>query len=464
MADYNFTVKNHYQPFSMQEMLTPFLMYNDAYEKVDEAYTELQRKADVFSNLAKSLPGQSKASEIYNGYANDLRAQAEDLAKNGLSMNNRRALSSLKRRYEGEIGRLDRANTTFQEVLKARRAAQEQGLPMLYATNNLTIDSFLDNETPNMFGINSNELYTRGANIGKNLSSRNFSTREESILGGYYYDFINSAGVKDAAGFVKSDVVQQYIDRVLQERGVAGNLSGEDYMRARQSLENGIYEGIVYTESHTPQRNLDKMTPDQIDTMKRGWASLDLQRQQMALSERDKYNERIADGYILDKNGFIVDWDPSRSLSVKRAAAIKAASSGKGGSSGESGGSGGTMHEPQLKKAIRLSWKGNNPKDTNGEADDDMNPPQVLPDDIEEYAGEGTPYEKLPTYVRKKVDNIIGRGDPSIYTFYYKPFKKGFINDDETVVDIVPTHLVVDDADADIFSVINQNALPNGTK
>ena len=138
-TDYSYVIDSSFQPFSMQEMLTPFVMYKDAYEKDDEAYNELSQKAGDFKYLADTLPEGSKAKAIYEGYANELQSQADDFSRNGLSMSNRRALSNLKRRYSSEIGRLEKANAAMEEERKLRRANKDTS--MLYATDNLNIDS-----------------------------------------------------------------------------------------------------------------------------------------------------------------------------------------------------------------------------------------------------------------------------------------------------------------------------------
>ena len=114
-GNYSYVVDSTFQPFNMQEMLVPFSAYKDAFEKSEEQYDTLSQGADKFKYLSDTLPEGSKARQIYEGYANDLRAQAEDLAHNGLTMGNRRALTSLKRRYQGEMGRILQADEAMRE-------------------------------------------------------------------------------------------------------------------------------------------------------------------------------------------------------------------------------------------------------------------------------------------------------------------------------------------------------------
>lgn len=266
MANYDFVVNSHFTPFTMQEMLVPFAAYKEAFDKTEEAYTKLS-EADNFKYLSRTLPEGSKAREIYEGYAKELTKQAEDFAHNGLTMNNRSALTSLKRRYTGEIGSLIKADEAMKEEKKLRQTLNAQDSSRLYATDNLNIDDFLDGGNPNLYSVSGNELYTRGAAAGKAASSRAFNVNgTQKTLGGYYLDFAQSVGydankmrrfVEDISSIPE---LAAQIDNILIERGVYKNLTGESLKRARQSVINGMIDGAVYTETHNPQRNLGVLT------------------------------------------------------------------------------------------------------------------------------------------------------------------------------------------------------------
>lgn len=274
MPDYSFVVSPSFNPFSMQEMLVPFSAYKDAFEKSEEQYDTLTQGADKFKYLSETLPEGSKARQIYEGYANDLRTQAEDLAHNGLTMGNRRALTSLKRRYQGEMGRILQADEAMREEKKLRQSLGAQDTSLLYANDNLNIDDFLDGNTPNLYRISGNELYTRGAAAGKAASSRIFSAGDAgSTLNGYYRDYVQKMGYspetirKFYEDMSTIPELQRAADAILEERGVNENLSGYNLRRARQSVINGMIDGAVYQENHSPQRDLgvlDAATSEQL--------------------------------------------------------------------------------------------------------------------------------------------------------------------------------------------------------
>lgn len=267
MSNYSFVVDSTFSPFSMQEMLVPFTAYKDAFEKTEEAYNDLSDKSDKFKYLSETLPEGSKARQIYEGYANELQKQAKDLAHNGLTMGNRRSLTSLKRRYQGEIGRLSQADEAMREEKKLRQSLNAQDSSRLYATDNLSIDDFLDGNNPNLYSISGNELYTRGAAAGKAASSRVFSAGDAgSTLNGYYRDYVQKLGYsrETIQKFYKDmstiPELQMAADAILEERGVNQNLTGTNLQRARQSVINGMIDGAVYQENHSPQRDLGVLT------------------------------------------------------------------------------------------------------------------------------------------------------------------------------------------------------------
>ena len=284
--NYSFVIDSSFQPFTMQEMLVPFTAYKDAYEKTEEAYIDLSEKADKFKYLADTLDPDSKAAQIYNGYANDLKAQAEDLAHNGLSMGNRRALTNMRRRYQGEIGRLVEADTALQKEKELRRQMATKDPTMLYATDNLNIDSYLDNNTPNLYSVSGNDLYARGAAAGKAASARIYSDPQVRALDKYYNEYFSTEGYSP-------EKMQEFRDNLaaipeLQKAAmdiVKANRVGElgegsaNYNAALQQIINGIADGAIYQRQNNMQRNLGQLTAAEAASDARSREQLSIQRE-----------------------------------------------------------------------------------------------------------------------------------------------------------------------------------------
>lgn len=292
MANYTYVVDSSYQPFSLQEMLVPFNAYKEAYEKSEEAYDKLS-EADDFKYLSKTLPEGSAARALYEGYANDLHTQAEDLAQNGLTMGNRKALTSLKRRYRGEIGQLTKADEALKEEKKLRQTLNAQDSSRLYAVDNLSIDDFLEGKNPNLYSISGKELYARGAQAAKAYSSRLFNTSEgPKTLGGYYIDWIQRNGIspESIAAFRENmkSIPEMYnaYKSILKETGVDKNLSGYSLERAEASVLNGMTDGFVYQETHSPQRDLGVLSEQEKEDLELKKKQVDIAQQELDLKKQ----------------------------------------------------------------------------------------------------------------------------------------------------------------------------------
>ena len=439
-SNFSYVIDSSFTPFTMQEMLVPFTAYKDAFEQSEAAYDDLRKRSDDFKYLSETLPEGSRARQIYEGYANDLNAQAEDFARNGLNMENRSALTNLRQRYQGEIGRLNKADEAYRKELELRRALSTKDSSMLYASDNLGIDDFLDNATPNLYNISGNELYSRGAAAGKAVSSRIYNSGDGgSTLGGYYRRWVETNGIspESMAAFRANassiPELQKAADAILAERGVTDNLTGSNLERARQSVINGIIDGAVYQESVKPVRDENVLgVSDRIQLAQQGYEW---------------------------KNGELI-YNADKDPAVKRAKAIAEVKNnqGTGTGTGSNRGSGGSSsHHSQLDKRMKIEWVGDDPESSEEDAVNIR--PTFVEDDTEELSGRLYNYDDLPEYAKKQVDEVIGYdgADADYYQYYFQPFERGTFDDTEAVLEIVPRKIVTGNSstgnDSGLFSI-----------
>ena len=146
-GNFSYVIDSSFQPFSMQEMLQPLVAYKDAFEKTEAAYDELNQKAGDIKYFADSLPEGSKAKAVYDNYTEELSKQAQDFAKHGLTMMNRRSLMDLRRRYPNEIGILEKANAARQEQMKEQHDLMLKDPTRLFSREAKvsSIDDYLNN-------------------------------------------------------------------------------------------------------------------------------------------------------------------------------------------------------------------------------------------------------------------------------------------------------------------------------
>ena len=181
-----YTIESSYKPLSFQELATPYMMYKDAYDKQEANMESLYDKANVFSDL-DDLPEDSKARKIYDNYMDTLNKANQDFAANGLTMNNRGLFNNIRKRYQGEIGKLEQAKTKLDDINKLRMSQSMQDPSMIYSQDNISIDDMLGKTKPNMFGISGRYLYDLGSKAGATSSSRIWSDVDIKNTANKYY-------------------------------------------------------------------------------------------------------------------------------------------------------------------------------------------------------------------------------------------------------------------------------------
>ena len=409
---------SNFNPFqSMQEMLVPFTYYKDAYEKQEAVLDELNKNTDTFKYLeqvAKDNP-DSEAAQIYNTYANDLKRYGDDFSANGLSMANKRGLLNMKRRYQGEIGLLDAASKAMEEVKRSRRENKDPS--MLYNEDNLNIDQFLYGKNPNLYGISGNYLYTKGAALGKAISSRMYKAGDAgSVLGGYFRNWKETRGVsqESIADFVNSDAVQQEVDNLLMAEGVKDNLTGANYEKARQQALNGLYTSIVYEESNKPVEDKSKISAAQA-------AQLADNRDARALSA-------AMHGYKKENGRWVED---PNATPVRGNGTDSGKGSGKSGNGGSS-----TNRYTQLSKGVKVVWDDDPTAEDATYTSTDLD---TSPSAETIHKGRAVTYDELPQYAKDRVDAILGpKGNADLHRYYFSPYVSGTFDDDEAELEIIP--------------------------
>ena len=280
-----------YKPFSMQEMLTPFLLYKDAWDKSQEQMDKYNQGADAFSYLDETLPEGSKARSIYDNYSKDLRNAEQSFSQNGLTADNSRVLLGLRRRYTGEIGRLEKASTKLEKLRNLRMAQDAQDPTMIYTVDNPTIDDVLDDKNFNQYSISGNSLYKMGMTSGAAISQRHVSNLELSQLKNpAFLDAVQRVGFTPEvlqAFNVNLDAIPEFkeaINSIMKSTKADTNLTGIKKEQAVQNVIRGLIDGAVYKQNDSLQQN-----PDYINAKEK--EQLSLQGRELDLKEKELDNE-----------------------------------------------------------------------------------------------------------------------------------------------------------------------------
>lgn len=145
MPNFAYTNTTQFKPFSFEEQLRPLLMYTQAHQAVEEAYSELDSKANAIGSLANETNDPITYAR-YKSFETSLRNQADILAKNGLTPGSRKSLLDLKGRYAKEITPIQNAITRRRGLADEQRKALLQNPTLMFQRdmNSMSYDSSLD--------------------------------------------------------------------------------------------------------------------------------------------------------------------------------------------------------------------------------------------------------------------------------------------------------------------------------
>lgn len=112
-------VNSKYNPFTFDELIKPYTMYEDAYEKQQAAAEDLASKAATLENLSPEL--DSAELKTYNDWKNQLKSASDQLATSGLSPELRDRIRTLGLYYNTDLSPIEERMKTRSDLIKEQR-------------------------------------------------------------------------------------------------------------------------------------------------------------------------------------------------------------------------------------------------------------------------------------------------------------------------------------------------------
>lgn len=146
MANYSLIINSKFRPFTYDELMKPVHDSTEAHQEVEAAYGALDTQASKWEHMANQATDE-KAYTMYKTYADDLRAQADNLAKNGLNALSRKDLLTMQRRYAQEITPIENAYTRRAALADEQRKLRQQDNSLRFQRDaaTMSLDDFIDN-------------------------------------------------------------------------------------------------------------------------------------------------------------------------------------------------------------------------------------------------------------------------------------------------------------------------------
>lgn len=382
----NLVINSQFRPFTYDEMIKPLVQYKEAYDKVEQDYSDLTSQTEMWKDIVNQT-NSPEAYEMYQRYANDLAAITEDFSK-GMNLNNRRALLGMKRRYSQDIIPIAMADAAMKEANALRVNA---GPDAIFEVGEYTsLDQFLH-------GKRANNKYQSREGLTKKTAAMTEAAMAEALRDPEFKKFIDQFYVitqhtggsyKDLMDAISNNpqVQNRFTEikqRVMRDAGV------ERYdARGRQAIEEAINTGL-YAGLDKPvksiQANADHITPIQRHSM-------DMQNAQFALSAASA-------GMVRDSRGNWI-YDPNRDPATFKGR--------------RSSGSGRRM---MLSQPIQVTiGKDDQSEDYDYTQDRDYNKAVAITK--EDINGKPYYYEELPPAAQEVIDKIIKGSNVEDYNYY----------------------------------------------
>ena len=265
MANFAYTATKSFTPFTFEQMLKPMAMYTEEYNTIQDSLGELATKADMFSKLATDPETQA----MYKKYSNDLAAQAESLAKQGLTPASRQGLINMKKRYASEITPIEQAYTKREELVKEQRKLKADNPSIMFDTDfsTVSLNDIINNPAISYSSVSGDDLYKKGKEAAIASSARVMDV--VPALRDQYWKIRQGYGAEAANEFLLNQEsipeLKQAIDRIVSQSGVSKN----NLSRAIDYTISGVMSGLSYDEKYQANRGYqDELEKERLQLQK----------------------------------------------------------------------------------------------------------------------------------------------------------------------------------------------------
>lgn len=279
MANYSLILDTKFKPFSYQEMLAPVAAATQAHQALEEEYGDLSAKASVWEEMANEQ-SDPYAYRMYKKYANDLEAQAGELARVGLAPTSRKGMLDMRTRYSKEIVPIENAYKRREELAAEQRKAIAANPTLRYQrmARAMSLDDFIKDPSLDYGESYSGALLTKqvsdaAANFQRALTDKG---NLEALGLPYQYERMLQYGATPAQVMAAmSQDAQQgdseaveflrgITDQVLKSSGVADWADPATMEEFRAFANQGLYSAIGqvkidnFTDTYSMNDQLEK--------------------------------------------------------------------------------------------------------------------------------------------------------------------------------------------------------------
>lgn len=307
MANTYIVTNNRFKPYTFDEMLKPYQMYTEAYNKIEDELGNLEIMAgDVAAKLTNN-PEDQELRKLYDNFNMELSKASDELSTRGLTPQTRKNLSKLKTQYAEKLNPINEAYKAYAEDQKyLGRMAVEHPEIIIEGYGN-SVSDYMGGKTPQMRGVNTDDLMNQAMTIAKTQAARTYKQSGwTSTAGGRFLERTTEIGLNDtdfnnalflienpdltAADLgikeeqfnkIKNNaiLIEASINDIINTPGFE-NLSPKNQRKAMNSIMKGVRAGFQYDKKDNIQS--DPMFAHNLalerDALKRQQDALDASR------------------------------------------------------------------------------------------------------------------------------------------------------------------------------------------
>lgn len=250
--NYSLTVSSTFNPYSLQELLPIYQANAQAQYQAEEAFSQLQMKADQWEKLANNAQDADVYSK-YKSYSNQLKAAADDILNNGINTASRRNLMNMRAQYASNIIPIEEAYNKRQQQAQVLWQARLQD-PTLIAQDpsELGLSYYMKNPTYTPQSYSGKLLTAQSAQAAQNLAKTLSSYGKGEPIDNYTNTFIQKHGLtrNDIQKYLNGETtatnkVLGAIYQQVYDSSQIGNWANENQRRqAANFIKQGMWSAI----------------------------------------------------------------------------------------------------------------------------------------------------------------------------------------------------------------------------
>lgn len=278
------TNQSHFKPLSFDEMIRPYQMLTDEYNKREAEISALDTKAETMRQYADNeiranllIEGKQINEDTINqwikdhpnsfatqymNYANSLDKAAEDLATKGLRGTSRKSIYDLTNQYQSNV-------VPIETALKTRTAKSDEQRKAHLANPDLRFDrdfstiglqELIDNPDLGYTTYDLNKFRTLGMQAAAAASARREQILKDPVLGNQYYKILTGYGEEEAERFIENHSTIPILERTLNDlqANVPEHLKSDIENAILVGMKTGLTQKTSYQANKNYQSDADR--------------------------------------------------------------------------------------------------------------------------------------------------------------------------------------------------------------